>query len=99
MVEPRPPRLLADRHPYLTRELRRQLVELQRGQQAEHTARDALRDLRERVAGGVRMIADNVDPAGAAFDQTLLRQPVKPHARDAAGFEFSRTRKAHFLDD
>jgi len=98
MVEPGLARLRRQRDPHLGRRLRRQLVEAQRRQQAQHSAGNALRDLRERMRGGRAVPAHDVDTPGLARDLARAHQPVELCPRDALRLELGRARDAQAAD-
>ena len=99
VVKPRLAGFLGQRDPHLSRSLRRQLVEAQRREQADHTARDPLRDLGEGVLGGVGMIARGVDPTSVTLDLAFTDEVVHPPARDTVRLEVGRPDDPEPADD
>jgi hypothetical protein len=73
-------------------------VEPQRGKQADHTVRDPLCDLDERVLRGVRVIAGSVDRASLALHLTLADKLVQPLTRNVALLEASRAHHSESVD-
>lgn len=77
-------RPLGQRDPHRGRGLGRQLVEAQRGQQAEYAARNLLGDLGERVFGGDGMLAGRVDAPCLPLDHPLAHESLA-RSQAAAG--------------
>lgn len=77
VLDPGTARLLGKGDPYLGGLLRREPVESQRRQQADHRARHTRRDRRERMPGRVGMAPRDVDPTGLAVHEALPGEAVE----------------------
>src|SRR5690348_6272276 len=98
IVEPRTAGLFRQRDPHLGGRLRGQLVEAQRGEEAEHTIRHALGDVRERVRLARSVIGGSVDAARLPDHASFLYETRKIRTRDAVIFELSRAYEPALLD-
>jgi hypothetical protein len=95
-------RSATDRHPHLERVLRRQVVKIQRGEQAEHALRNELSGFDEALVLAQFGAGQPIQSAPGSLDQSTLFQPLEMNAMNALSCQFARSHHArplhHFQD-
>ena len=79
------------RNPYLARQLRRELVELQCGEEAKHCLRDFRCNRNEAFVLGRYASCKTIKSAPDAFQSARSGQTRKHHARHTLGVQFTGT--------
>ena len=77
VLDTRPPCLLGNRDPHLVRELGRELVEAQSGEQADDAPGHPLRYLSQRVVRGGGVVARDMNAAGLPLGEAQAREAIE----------------------
>lgn len=90
MIDPGTPCLVTDRHPYLERILRRDVVESKRRKKADDAGRDAASGFGQVLPLIARFPRERVETTSQPFDLATLDKALKLSPAHSGAFQLSR---------